>query len=257
MLVNLQVTVEATGNTEYIPCYVLSSSKPLWKGEVNDCGLILGTNALVSLRFMVYHVNGATIQPERIENRENNNSEVLRITFEQRLCLRSYQTKTVKVRLGEDEEHYTSQTVPRGILTPCEFILAREGRDFLEELWDGSHGTKVSVTNWEGYPIQLDKGMTVGESEKVALVKRSDSWWEETVNPLVRVCHLSDDLLDDRQEKLQGRLSVGESVEGEARELFMRLLLSEHQAFALSEQELEETDVVEHVIDTGNAKPLN
>ena len=96
--VNLQVTVEATGNTEYIPCYVLSSSKPIWKGELKDCGLILGTNALVSLGFMVYHANGATIQPERIENRESNNSEVLRITFEQRLCLRSYQTKTVKVR---------------------------------------------------------------------------------------------------------------------------------------------------------------
>ena len=87
MLVNLQVTVEATGNTEYIPCYVLSSSKPLWKGEVKDCCLILETNALVSLGFMVYHANGATIQPERIENCESNNSEVLRITFEQRLCL--------------------------------------------------------------------------------------------------------------------------------------------------------------------------
>ena len=98
--------------------------------------------------------------------------------------------------------------------------------------------------------------MTVGELEKVALVKRSDSRWEKTVNPLVGVCHLSDDLLDDRQEKLQGRLSFGESVEDEARELFMRILLSEHQAFALSEQELEESDVVEHVIDTGNAKPV-
>ena len=81
MLVNLQVTVEATGNTEYIPCYVLSSSKPLWKGEVKDCGLILGTNALVILGFMVYHANRATIQPERIENHESNNSEVLRITL--------------------------------------------------------------------------------------------------------------------------------------------------------------------------------
>ena len=99
---------------------------------MTDCGLILGTNALVSLGFMVYHANGATIQPERIENRESNNSEVLRITFEQRLCLRSYQTKTVKVRVGEDEEHCTSQTVPTGILTPCEFILARGGCDFLE-----------------------------------------------------------------------------------------------------------------------------
>ena len=98
--------------------------------------------------------------------------------------------------------------------------------------------------------------MTVGELEQVALVKWSDPLWEETVNPLVGVCHLPDDLLDDRQAQLQGRLSLDVSVEGEARELFMRLLLSEHQAFALSEQELGETDVVEHVIDMGNAKPV-
>ena len=108
---------------------------------------------------------------------------------------------------------------------------------FLEELWDGSCCAKVLVTNWESYRIQLDKGMTVGELEQVTLVKLSDPLWEETANPLVRACHLPDDLLDDRKAQLQRRLSVGESVEGEARELFMRLLLSEHQAFALSEQE--------------------
>ena len=44
--------------------------------------------------------------------------------------LRPYQTKTVKVRVREDEEHSTSQTVPTGVLTPCESILAREGCDF-------------------------------------------------------------------------------------------------------------------------------
>ena len=98
--------------------------------------------------------------------------------------------------------------------------------------------------------------MTVGELEQVTLVKLSDPLWEETANPLVRACHLPDDLLDDRKAQLQRRLSVGESVEGEARELFMRLLLSEHQTFALSEQELGETDVVEHVIDTRVQKPV-
>ena len=95
--------------------------------------------------------------------------------------------------------------------------------------------------------------MTVGELEQVTLVKPSDPMWEETATPLVGV---PDDLLDDRQAQLQRRLSVRESVEGEARELLMRLLLSEHQAFALSEQELGEPDIVEHVIDTGNEKPV-
>ena len=121
----MQETVEATCNTGYISCYVLPSSKPLWKGEVKDCGLILGRNALVILGFMVYHSNGATIQPERVDNQKSNNSEVLHITR-----LGRSQTKAVKVRVGEDEEHSTSQTVPTGVLTPCESILAREGCDF-------------------------------------------------------------------------------------------------------------------------------
>ncbi len=49
---------------------------------------------------------------------------------------------------------------------------------------------------------------------------------------------------------------MGESVESDARELFMRRLQSEHQAFTLLEQELGETDVVEHVIDTATEKPV-
>jgi len=38
-LVKLQVVVEITGSSLEIPCYVMDSSKPIWKGEVRNCSM--------------------------------------------------------------------------------------------------------------------------------------------------------------------------------------------------------------------------
>ena len=40
-LVLLEVTVEDSGMTQQVPCYVLDSSKPIWQGEVSNCSLVL------------------------------------------------------------------------------------------------------------------------------------------------------------------------------------------------------------------------
>ena len=61
-LVLLEVTVEDSGMTQQVPCYVLDSSKPIWQGEVNNCSLVLGTNALLSLGFMVSHCDSTVIE---------------------------------------------------------------------------------------------------------------------------------------------------------------------------------------------------
>ena len=49
----LQVTVENTEVTQMIPCYLLDSAKPIWRGELKDCGLVIGTNALADLGFHI------------------------------------------------------------------------------------------------------------------------------------------------------------------------------------------------------------
>lgn len=67
---------------------------------MKDCGLILGTNALVSLGFRVHHANGSLIQPDGVQNREDA-PEVLQGTFGQKVCLGPYQSTAVKVQLGE------------------------------------------------------------------------------------------------------------------------------------------------------------
>ena len=66
-LVKLKVTVEGTDKTLQVPCYVLSSDKPLWKGELWNCGLVLGTNCLEKLGFSITHPNGRMVRPTEKE----------------------------------------------------------------------------------------------------------------------------------------------------------------------------------------------
>ena len=61
-LVNLEV-IEATGKSLEIPCHVLDSTKPVWQGDVKNCGMIMGTNALVAFEFCISHANGTEISP--------------------------------------------------------------------------------------------------------------------------------------------------------------------------------------------------
>ena len=39
--------IEATRVTNEVSHFILESSKPLWKGELADCGVLLGTKDLV------------------------------------------------------------------------------------------------------------------------------------------------------------------------------------------------------------------
>lgn len=62
-VVVLRNTIEGTNATFDVPCYVLQSSKPLWKGDLEDCTLVLGTNALEALGFRITHPNGELVSP--------------------------------------------------------------------------------------------------------------------------------------------------------------------------------------------------
>ena len=60
-IVSLKVQVVDTDVLREVPCYVLDSTKPLWSGEVRDCGVVIGTNALSNLGFNITHPNGTTV----------------------------------------------------------------------------------------------------------------------------------------------------------------------------------------------------
>ena len=43
--------------------FILNSDKPLWKDELWNCGLILGTNCLEKLGFSITYPNGQVVRP--------------------------------------------------------------------------------------------------------------------------------------------------------------------------------------------------
>ena len=53
-----------------IPYYVIDSTKPIWQGEVKNCGMIMGTNALVAFQFCISHSNGIVISPVSLMKQE-------------------------------------------------------------------------------------------------------------------------------------------------------------------------------------------
>ena len=61
-LVKLEVSVEGTGKTLQVPCYVMSSSKPLWRGGLWNCGLVLGANCLEKFGFAIAYPNGQMVR---------------------------------------------------------------------------------------------------------------------------------------------------------------------------------------------------
>jgi len=44
----------------------MDSSKPIWQGEVWNCGMIMGTNALFALDFRVTYSNGIKVVTESL-----------------------------------------------------------------------------------------------------------------------------------------------------------------------------------------------
>ena len=63
-IVALQLTVQGTGASQRVPCYILDSSKPIWKGELKDCGLVIRTNAFANLGFSIVDAEGCIVTSE-------------------------------------------------------------------------------------------------------------------------------------------------------------------------------------------------
>ena len=62
-MVSLEVVVEVTGKSLKVPCYVIDSIKPVRRGDAQNCGIIMGSNALVAFQFHILHANGIEILP--------------------------------------------------------------------------------------------------------------------------------------------------------------------------------------------------
>jgi len=246
--------IEETGQNLNIPCYVLESNKPLWKGELKNCAVLLGTNALVEYGFEVSHSNGIPIQPT-CRNQPSELNTTLHVVISKSIHLKPGHTKWVEATVNVDGKA-PPQVTTCGMIIPNEVLVSKHC-DLSEGLWNGDNDVKIPVTNWKEIPIFIKKHSQIGKIEQVDLVSKEDPHWKREASHTqlaVWLCKLG---TDDRNVLLRERLRIGDAVTEDEKEQLIGLLLQLSEAFALSDDELGETSVVEHSIETNDAPPVS
>ena len=257
-LVVLKITIDGASTPFYVPCYVLQSCKPLWKGELYDCALVLGTNALETMGFRITHPNGKSVdsagkcQPMRTAEPQPKSDVEVHVVLSQQLQLGLFQSKIIKASTSSVS---SDQELRVKLVNPNDNLVNRQC-DFIEEVWEGKSTGELRITNWSGEPLSLKSGEVIGNVEEVSRVSLDDPVWSNTEVTVAQISQLSDEEITERKSQLEAQLVIGNSCLNEDQSKFKELLLSKHDSFAVKDSELGETDLVEHGIDTGKAKPV-
>ena len=139
----LNILIETTGKTYPVPCYVLDSSRPLWSGELKDCGVLMGTNALVKHGFSVTHSDGTEVQP-KAKDVEGSATVVktIDVVLKNTVHLKPHQTK---ITVGE-------ATIP-GVfmISPNEEVLAEKKCDVVERVRVRKRSKSIEVEEYRGW----------------------------------------------------------------------------------------------------------
>lgn len=113
----------------------------------------------------------------------------------------------------------------------------------------------IPLNNWGSSPVIVKKGLHIGVFEEVTIVDKEDETWSDQPSGMVCMCQPSD-VPASRLQNLCSQLQIGEACNKVGKAKIMELLLNYHDVLALSDEELGETDVVTHSIDTGSAPPV-
>ena len=112
--------------------------------------------------------------------------------------------------------------------------------------------------NWGTQPQVFRKGTVVGHLEQTSIATYDDpiwkDYWEELPyndKSMVRMCQS-----ESRLEQLQQQIKISDHCSETERQQLLECLLERSEVFALSDEELGGTDVVEHSIDTFTAKSV-
>ena len=257
-VVVLKLVIEGNSTTFNVPCYVLQSSKPLWSGDLYDCALVLGTNALETLGFRITNPNGELVSPagKRCQSAEVQAVEPedadakVHVVLDQQMRLGSFQSKIVKASTNTSSD----LDVCIKMVTPND-KLASIQCDFTDEVWEKKSTGELQVTNWSGEPLNIEQGIVIGDVEEVSVVDATDPVWETPTVEVARIGQGSEEVIRQRQVELKPQLVIGDVCSEEERMKFTELLLIKRNSFAMEDSELGETDVVEHSIDTNGARP--
>ena len=147
------------------------------------------------------------------------------------------------------------QVDSRGVVSPNEAILADVSCDFVKQLWNSESNVIIELNNWGTAPQTLAKGQEIEFIEPVMLLESDDPIWDDKEEEVVvRVCQEEEPQV--RNEELKKRLQIATNCSEEDRKQLEGLLLEHNDVFVLDDEELGETDLVAHNIDTGSAKPV-
>ena len=186
----LKLTIEGNNTTFNVPCHVLQSSKPLWNGDVYDCALVLGTNALETLGFRITNPNGEMVSPigKRCQSAEVQAVELedadakVHVVLDQQLRLGPFQSKIVKASTNTSSD----LDICIKMVTPND-KLASIQCDFTDEVWEKKSTGELQVTNWSGEPLNIEQGTVIGNVEEVSVVDASDPVWETPTVEVARI----------------------------------------------------------------------
>ena len=93
----------------------------------------------------------------------------------------------------------------------------------------------------------------MGSVEPAVVIPENDPVWAES-STAVLLCQASSEAKMNKQ--LKEELQIGVQLTSQERDQMEQMLLARSDVFALSDEELGETDLVSHIIDTGDAKPV-
>ena len=249
----LNILIETTGKTCPIPCYVLDSNRPLWSGELEDCGVLMGTNALVKHGFTVTHSDGTHVEPNSKDaNVSTTSVKVINVLLDKTVHLKPHQSKVIQTVL----EAEMMTTTGDFMISPNETVLAERNCDVPETVVSGNvNKITIPLNNWGGSPIVIKKGSKIAVLEEVTKVDKSDDIWTEQSPEVVRMCQ-TNTAATSRCQELSGQLKFGNACNKKGKSKLKELLLQYHDIFALCDKELGETDIVTHSIDTGTSPPV-
>ena len=156
-VVKLGVMTTDRERLHQVPCYVLESTKPIWNGELKNCAMVLGTNALEDLGFCIISNDGTKVMPESTAEPKDKTDErkllvadpsklkekadkssvtesseqkeiiedskppYVKLVLEKKLCLGPQQTKLARVRIIGDHKVDSGSV---SVITPHESRLA-------------------------------------------------------------------------------------------------------------------------------------
>ena len=157
--------------------------------------------------------------------------------------------------------HYSTSSDPNNlqIIVPDENIMSEAQCEFADGICGSKTLCRIPLINWGTQPQVFKKGTVIGQLEEARLVEHGDSlWnslWEEPPKSIeeqsVRMCQVS-----DRLNQVEKEFKINDQCSDTERRQLLDSLFQHEQVFALCDEELGETDVVEHSIDTAGANPV-